>query len=117
MNINIEEISSIIKGQIEDYDKRVAVTETGTVISVGDGIARIYGLENAMAGELLELPHSVFGMVLNLEEDNVGVALLGADTKIVEGDEAKRTGRIVDVPIGPQLLGRVVNALGQPIDG
>jgi F-type H+-transporting ATPase subunit alpha len=117
MDINIEEISSIIKGQIEDYDKRVAVSETGTVISVGDGIARIYGLENAMAGELLELPHGVFGMVLNLEEDNVGAALLGADTKIVEGDEAKRTGRIVDVPVGPQLLGRVVNALGQPIDG
>jgi F-type H+/Na+-transporting ATPase subunit alpha len=117
MNINVEEISSIIKGQIEDYDKRVEVTETGTVISVGDGIARIYGLENAMAGELLELPHGVYGMVLNLEEDNVGTALLGQEALIAEGDEAKRTGRIVDVPVGPEVLGRVVNALGQPIDG
>ena len=117
MDINIEEISSIIKGQIQDYEKRVTVSETGTVISVGDGIARVYGLENAMAGELLEFPHDVFGMVLNLEEDNVGAALLGDAIKIVEGDEVKRTGRIVDVPVGPQLLGRVVNALGQPIDG
>ncbi len=117
MDINIEEISSIIKGQIEDYEKRVSVSETGTVISVGDGIARVYGLENAMAGELLEFPHDVYGMVLNLEEDNVGAALLGDAIKIVEGDEVKRTGRIVDVPVGPQLLGRVVNSLGQPIDG
>ena len=96
MDINIEEISSIIKGQIQDYEKRVTVSETGTVISVGDGIARVYGLENAMAGELLEFPHDVFGMVLNLEEDNVGAALLGDAIKIVEGDEVKRTGRIVD---------------------
>jgi F-type H+-transporting ATPase subunit alpha len=117
MDINIEEISSIIKDQIENYDKRVEVEETGTVISVGDGIARIYGLESAQAGELLEFPHGVFGMVLNLEEDNVGAALLGDDTKIVEGDEVKRTGRITDVPVGPELLGRVVNPLGQPIDG
>lgn len=117
MDINIEEISSIIKSQIEDYEKRVEVSETGTVISVGDGIARIYGLENAMAGELLEFPHGVFGMVLNLEEDNVGAALLGDDIKIVEGDEVRRTSRIVDVPVGPALLGRVVNSLGQPIDG
>ncbi len=117
MDINIEEISSIIKGQIEDYDKRVEVTETGTVITIGDGIARIYGLEKAMAGELLEFPHDVFGMVLNLEEDNVGAALLGDDRLIVEGDEVKRTGRIVDAPVGPALLGRVVNSLGQPIDG
>ena len=117
MDINIDEISSLIKSQIEDYDKRVEVAETGTVISIGDGIARIYGLENAMAGELLQLPHGIYGMVLNLEEDNVGVALLGDDIKIVEGDEARRTGRIVDVPVGPALLGRVVNALGQPIDG
>jgi F-type H+/Na+-transporting ATPase subunit alpha len=117
MDINIEEISSIIKGQIENYDKRVEVEETGTVISVGDGIARIYGLESAQAGELLEFPHNVFGMVLNLEEDNVGAALLGDDTQIVEGDEVKRTGRITDVPVGPELLGRVVNPLGQPIDG
>ncbi|MGM0558571.1 MAG: F0F1 ATP synthase subunit alpha [Myxococcota bacterium] len=117
MDINIEEISSIIKDQIENYDKRVSVEETGTVISVGDGIARIYGLESAMAGELLEFPHDVFGMVLNLEEDNVGAALLGDDTKIVEGDEVKLTGRIVDAPVGPELAGRVVNSLGRPIDG
>ena len=117
MDINIEEISSIIRGQIENYDRRVEVAETGTVISVGDGIARIYGLEHAMAGELLEFPHDVYGMVLNLEEDNVGAALLGDDVKIVEGDEVKRTSRIVDVPVGHALLGRVVNSLGQPIDG
>lgn len=117
MAINIAEISSIIKNQIENYDKRVEVSETGSVISVGDGIARIYGLESAMAGELLEFPHNVFGMVLNLEEDNVGAALLGNDTAIVEGDTVKLTGRIVDVPVGPALLGRVVNALGQPVDG
>ncbi|MEM1348210.1 MAG: F0F1 ATP synthase subunit alpha [Myxococcota bacterium] len=117
MDINIEEISSIIKSQIEDYDKKIEVSETGKVLTVGDGIARIYGLETAMAGELLEFPHGVFGMVLNLEEDNVGAALLGQDELIVEGDEVKRTGRIVDAPVGDGLLGRVVNALGQPIDG
>lgn len=117
MDINIEEISSIIKSQIENYDKRVEVSETGTVISVGDGIARVYGLESAMAGELLEFPNEIFGMVLNLEEDNVGVALLGSDRQIVEGDLVKRTNRIVDVPVGPGLEGRVVNALGMPIDG
>ena len=117
MDINIEEISSIIKDQIENYEERVEVSETGTVISVGDGIARLHGLESAMAGELVEFPGEVYGMVLNLEENNVGVALLGDDRRIVEGDEVKRTGRIVDVPVGPGLEGRVVNALGQPIDG
>ncbi|QED27339.1 F0F1 ATP synthase subunit alpha [Microvenator marinus] len=117
MAINIEEISSIIKGQIENYDKRVEVSETGTVISVGDGIARVHGLDSAMAGELLEFPHNVTGMVLNLEEDNVGAALLGNDSAISEGDTVKRTGRIVDVPVGEALLGRVVNALGLPVDG
>ena len=117
MDINIEEISSIIKDQIENYDKRVEVSETGTVISVGDGIARVHGLQSAMAGELLEFPGEVFGMVLNLEEGNVGVALMGDDRKIVEGDEVRRTNRIVDVPVGPALEGRVVNALGMPIDG
>jgi F-type H+-transporting ATPase subunit alpha len=117
MDIRVEEISRIIRQQIEDYDKKVEVSETGTVLAAGDGIARVYGLSNAMAGELVEFPHSVLGMVLNLEEDNVGIALLGDATKIKEGDEAKRTGRIVDVPVGEALLGRVVNALGQPIDG
>ncbi len=117
MAINIEEISSIIKSQIENYDKKVEVSETGSVISVGDGIARIYGLESAMAGELLEFPHGVFGMTLNLEEDNVGAALLGSENKIVEGDTVKRTNRIVDVPVGPALLGRVVNSLGIAVDG
>lgn len=117
MDIKVEEISRIIRKQIEDYDKQVEVSETGTVLSAGDGIARVYGLEKAMAGELLEFPNEVLGMTLNLEEDNVGVALLGDATLIKEGDEVKRTGRIVDVPVGEALLGRVVNALGQPIDG
>jgi F-type H+-transporting ATPase subunit alpha len=117
MDINVEEISRIIRKQIEDYDQKVEVAETGTVISVGDGIARIYGLEQAMAGELLEFPGGVEGMVLNLEENNVGAALLGHANHISEGDEVKRTGRIVEVPVGPEMVGRVVNALGQPIDG
>ncbi len=117
MDIKVEEISRIIRKQIEDYDKQVEVSETGSVLSAGDGIARVYGLEKAMAGELLEFPHDVQGMVLNLEEDNVGVALLGAAHLIKEGDEVKRTGRIVDVPVGEALLGRVVNALGLAIDG
>ena len=117
MAINIEEISQIIRKQIENYDKRVEVSETGTVISTGDGIARVYGLENAMAGELLEFPNDVMGMVLNLEDDNVGVALLGEAQLIREGDPVKRTGLIAEVPVGMALVGRVVNALGQPIDG
>ncbi len=117
MDIRVEEISRIIRKQIEDYDKQVEVSETGTVLSAGDGIARVYGLEQAMAGELVEFPNNVQGMVLNLEEDNVGVALLGEANKIKEGDEVRRTGRIVDVPVGEALLGRVVNALGEPIDG
>ena len=117
MNISVAEISSIIKQQIADYDKKVDVRETGTVITTGDGIARLHGLENAMAGELLEFPHDVVGMVLNLEADNVGVALLGNANKIKDGDVAKRTGKIVEVPVGKGLLGRVVNALGHPIDG
>ncbi len=117
MEIKVEEISRIIRKQIEDYDKKVEVSETGSVLSAGDGIARVYGLEKAMAGELLEFPHQILGMVLNLEEDNVGVALLGDGNRIKEGDPVKRTGRIVDVPVGEALLGRVVNALGQPIDG
>lgn len=117
MAINIEEISQIIRKQIEDYDKQIEVTESGTVISSSDGTARVYGLANAMAGELLVFPHGVFGLVLNLEEDNVGCALLGEAHLICEGDTVKRTGKIVSVPVGEQLIGRVVNALGQPIDG
>lgn len=117
MQIRAEEISQIIKQQIQDYDKKVEVSETGTVISVGDGIARLHGLENAMAGELLEFPHGIMGMVLNLETDNVGAAILGEDVHIKEGDTVKRTNRIVQVPVGPAMLGRVVDSLGQPIDG
>jgi F-type H+-transporting ATPase subunit alpha len=117
MQIRAEEISAIIKRQIEDYDRKVDVAETGTVLSVGDGIARLYGLEGAMAGELLSFPHDVHGLVLNLEEDNVGCALLGEALLIKEGDVARRTGRIAEVPVGPALVGRVVNALGIPIDG
>jgi len=117
MELRAEEISQIIKNQIENYEKKVEVSETGTILTVGDGIARIYGLEKAMAGELLLFPHDIYGMVLNLEEDNVGAAIFGEDTEIKEGDEVKRTGRIVQVPVGKQILGRVVNALGQPIDG
>ncbi|MEW6349998.1 MAG: F0F1 ATP synthase subunit alpha [Thermodesulfobacteriota bacterium] len=117
MQIRAEEISEIIKRQIQDYDKKVEVSETGTVLSVGDGIARLHGLENAMAGELLEFPHGIMGMVLNLEADNVGAAILGEDVHIKEGDTVKRTNRIVQVPVGKAALGRVVDAIGQPIDG
>ncbi len=114
--IKAEEISKLIKTQIEGFEKEIDVQEVGTVISIGDGIARIYGLEKVMAGELVEFPGNIFGMVLNLEEDNVGVALLGEDYKVKEGDTVRRTGRIVEVPVGEALLGRVVNAIGQPID-
>src|SRR5262245_18014542 len=117
MQIRAAEISQIIRKQIEDFDKRVEVSEVGNVLTVGDGIARVFGLEKAMAGELLEFPHEVMGMVLNLEEDNVGVALLGEDKEIKEGDLVRRTGKIVQVPVGEAMLGRVVNALGQPVDG
>jgi len=117
MAINIEEISQIIRKQVEDYDKQIEVTESGTVITSSDGTARVFGLENAMMGELLAFPHDVYGLVLNLEEDNVGCALLGDAHLICEGDEVKRTGRIASVPVGEGLIGRVVNALGQPIDG
>ncbi|MDJ0761883.1 MAG: F0F1 ATP synthase subunit alpha [Myxococcota bacterium] len=117
MQLRAEEISRIIKQQIESFDQKVEITETGTILTVGDGIARVYGLDNAMAGELLEFPHDVMGMVLNLEEDNVGVVLFGDDSELREGDIVKRTDRIADVPVGKALLGRVVNALGQPIDG
>ena len=117
MSIRAEEISEILKQQIQNYESRVQVAETGTVLSVGDGIARLYGLANAMAGELLEFPGGLMGMVLNLEEDNVGAALFGDDKGIKEGDTVKRTGKIVQVPVGPGLIGRVVDALGNPIDG
>jgi F-type H+-transporting ATPase subunit alpha len=117
MQLKAEEISRIIKQQIEQYDRKVEVMETGTILTVGDGIARVYGLDGAMAGELLEFPHDVMGMALNLEEDNVGVVLFGEDSELKEGDLVKRTGRIADVPVGKALLGRVVNALGQPVDG
>src|SRR5512134_789987 len=118
MEIRAEEISEIIRKQIKEYGKKVEVAETGTIISVGDGIARIHGLDKAMAGELLEFPGGISGMVLNLEEDNVGAAILGEDNEnIKEGTTVKRTGRIVEVPVGEALIGRVVNAIGQPIDG
>ena len=117
MQIGTAEITSIIKKQIEDYDKAVKVEEIGTVLSTGDGIARIFGLDNAAAGELLEFPNEVFGMALNLEEDNVGAALFGESHLIKEGDRVNRTGRIVEVPVGDALKGRVVNPLGEPIDG
>ena len=117
MHINAGEISKIIKEQIQNYEQRVDATETGTVRSVGDGIARVYGVQNAMSMELLEFPGGLLGMVLNLEEDNVGVALLGEDTGIKEGDPVKRTGRIFSVPIGDAVMGRVLNPLGMPVDG
>ncbi len=117
MNLRPEEISSVIKEQIERYSSRLEVSDVGTVIQVADGIARIHGLEKAMQGELLEFPGEVYGMVLNLEEDNVGAVLLGNQKSIAEGDTVKTTGRVVEVPVGDAMLGRVVNALGQPIDG
>jgi F-type H+/Na+-transporting ATPase subunit alpha len=117
MDIRADEISRIIREQIKDYGKKVEVAETGSILSVGDGIARVYGLAGAMAGELLEFPGGTRGLVLNLEEDNVGVALMGETGHIKEGDTVKRTGRIAEVPVGEALLGRVVNALGEPIDG
>ncbi len=117
MDIRAEEISQILKQQIKNYEGRVAVSETGTVLKVGDGVARVYGLENALAGELLDFPGGLKGMVLNLEEDNVGVALLGDDRGIKEGDTVRRTGEIVSVPVGPATLGRVLDALGNAIDG
>ncbi len=117
MEIRAEEISRIIKEQIKDYDKKVDLSETGTVISVGDGIARVYGLEKVMALELVEFPGGILGLALNLEEDNVGIAIMGEDIHIKEGDLVKRTGRIAQVPVGEAVLGRVVDGLGRPIDG
>ncbi len=117
MEIRAEEISQVIRQQIQDFDKKVELSETGTVLSVGDGIARVYGVEKTMAMELLEFPGSIYGIALNLEEDNVGCAVLGEDIHIKEGDMVKRTGRIAEVPVGEAVLGRVIDAVGQPIDG
>ncbi len=114
MEIKADEITKIIREQIEEYQGGVEISEIGSVISVGDGIARVYGLEKVMAGELLEFPHGVMGLALNLEETQVGVVLLGDYTEIREGDQVRRTGRIMEVPVGEALVGRVVNALAQP---
>src|SRR5678809_1802093 len=117
MEIKADEITKIIREEIEEYRAGVEISEIGSVISVGDGIARVYGLEKVMAGELLEFPHGVMGLALNLEESQVGVVLLGQYTEIREGNQVKRNGRIMEVPVGDALIGRVVDALAQPIDG
>src|SRR5712692_5958541 len=117
MEIKADEISKIIREQIGSFAVDVDVAEVGSIISIGDGIARVHGVDNAMAGEMLEFPHGVFGIALNLEEESVGTVLLGEFKAIKEGDLVKRTGRIISVPVGEELLGRVVNALGKPIDG
>src|SRR5262249_34305870 len=117
MDIKAEEISKIIRDQIGSYAVEVDVAEVGTIVSIGDGIARVHGVEDTMAGEMLEFPHGVFGIALNLEEEGVGTVLLGEYAEIREGDTVKRTGRIISVPVGEEMIGRVVNALGQPVDG
>src|SRR4051812_29097626 len=117
MQIRPEEITQLLKAQLTQFEKRLDVSETGTVVSVGDGVAKVYGLEKAMAGELVDFGGGVNGMILNLEEESVGIAVLGDDTQIKEGSSVKRTNKIVQVPVGEELLGRVVNALGIPIDG
>ena len=117
MDIRAAEISSILKNQIENFGTEAEVAEVGQVLSVGDGIARVYGLDDVQAGEMLEFPNGVQGMALNLETDNVGIVIFGDDREIKEGDTVKRTGSIVDVPVGKELLGRVVDPLGNPIDG
>jgi F-type H+-transporting ATPase subunit alpha len=117
VDIRAEEISQVIRSQIRDYEKKIEMSETGVVLSVGDGVARVYGVENAMAMEMLELPGGIYGLCLNLEEDNVGVAVMGDDSKIKEGDIVKRTGRIAQVPVGDAVLGRVIDAVGNPLDG
>jgi F-type H+/Na+-transporting ATPase subunit alpha len=117
MNIKPEEITSIIKQEIQKYEKKIETVDSGTIIQIGDGIARVYGLNECMAGELLEFPNSVYAMALNLEQDNVGCVLLGSEKGIKEGDIVKRTGKVVEVPVGENIVGRVVNSLGQPIDG
>ena len=117
MDIRADEIAKLIRDQVGNYAVEVDVAEVGTVISIGDGIARVHGVQRAMAGEMLEFPQGVFGIALNLEEESVGAVLLGDFKEIKEGDQVKRTGRIISVPVGEEMLGRVVNALGQPIDG
>ena len=114
--IKADEITKLIREQIENYETKIAVDEVGTVMSIGDGIARVYGLDKVMAGELLAFPHNVSGLAMNLEEDQVGVVLMGEYTAVEEGDEVKRTGRIMSVPVGDAMIGRVVNGLGMPID-
>src|SRR5499427_3937646 len=114
--IKADEITQLIRQQIENYESKIAVDEVGTIITLGDGIARVHGLDKVMAGELLSFPHGVAGLAMNLEEEQVGVVLLGDYTEIREGDEVKRTGRIMSVPVGDGMIGRVVNSLGQPID-
>src|SRR5436305_14994911 len=116
-HIRADEITSILRQEIENYERAIDVSEIGSVISVGNGIARICGLEKVMAGELIEFPHNVAGIAMNLEEDQVGSVLLGDYTQISEGDEVRRTRRIMSVPVGDEMIGRVVNALGEPIDG
>lgn len=117
MKINANEISALIKEQIKNYEKKIDSSDVGTVVTVGDGIALIYGLDEAMLGELLLFPNDVYGLVMNLENEHVGAVLLGDDTLVKEGDKVKRTKRVMEVPVGDGLLGRVVNAIGQPIDG
>ena len=117
MEIKTDQLTQLLREQIEKFDGSVDISEVGEVIEVGDGVARVSGLENVMSSELVELPNGVFGMALNLEEDNVGLVLFGESRLVKEGDLAKRTGRVVEVPVGDAMLGRVVNPLGQPIDG
>src|SRR6266480_3088908 len=117
MQIKADEIAQLLRQQIENYESKIAVDEVGTVITLGDGIARVHGLDKVMAGELLSFPHDLAGIAMNLEEDQVGVVLLGEYQQIKEGDEVKRTGRIMSVPVGQAIVGRVVNPLGVPIDG
>ena len=117
MEIKTENIAALLKEQIEKFDLSVDVSEVGEVIEIGDGVARVSGLEKVMSSELVELPNGVYGMALNLEDDNVGVVLFGESSHVKEGDLAKRTGKVVEVPVGEAMLGRVVNPLGQPIDG
>src|SRR5206468_420152 len=115
--IKADEITQLIRQQIENYETKISVDEVGTIISLGDGIARVHGLDKVMAGELVELPHGISGIAMNLEEDQVGIVLLGDYTLVKEGDEVRRSGKIMSVPVGEALLGRVVDALGNPIDG